>query len=106
MTAPTLVRPAYFTFPSFEVTDGPLVCELAADAGLPPDPEQAMALDVMFALDLDRKTLKGNASMAAFAFAIVASRQNLKTALLKQAALGWLFLTDQELIVWSAHEMD
>ena len=36
--------------------------------------------------------------------AIIACRQNLKTGFFKQAALGWLFITDQRLVVWSAHE--
>jgi len=35
---------------------------------------------------------------------VIACRQNLKTALFKMCALGWLFVTDQRLIVWSAHE--
>ena len=51
VTTPTLVKPAYANFPEFSVTFGPEVCELAALAGLPPDPEQALALDALFALD-------------------------------------------------------
>jgi hypothetical protein len=71
---------------------------LAADvAGFAPDPEQRMALDVMFATRPDNRA-------AAFEVAVICSRQNLKTALFQQAALGWLFVTDQRLIVWSAHE--
>ena len=42
---------------------------------------------------------------AAFEFALICARQNMKTALFKMAALGWLFITDQRLVVWSAHEM-
>jgi hypothetical protein len=68
-------------------------------AGFPPDPEQELALDALFGIDGDGRSV-------AFEFAIVAARQNIKTGLLKQAALGWLFITDQPLIVWSAHEMD
>lgn len=66
-------------------------------AGLEPDPEQAMILDGMFALD-------GRQQLAAFEVAVVVGRQNMKTALFKMAVLGWLFLTDERLIVWSAHE--
>lgn len=107
MTAPTIVKPAFFTHPEYQITFGPEVAELAARAGLPPDPEQALALDAMFAVDpTGRKTLKDNPATAAFAFGLVCARQNMKTGLLKMAALGWLFITDQELIVWSAHEMD
>jgi len=78
-------------------TLGPEVGEIAAMAGFAPDPEQQLGLDLIFALDQRRR-------LAAFEFAVVCSRQNLKTGLFKQAALGWLFLTDQMLVVWSAHE--
>jgi hypothetical protein len=62
-----------------------------------PDPEQRLGLDLIFAVDQwDRLT--------SFEFAVIVARQNLKTGLFKQAALGWLFITDQRLIVWSAHE--
>ena len=93
-----LVKPAYATFPAFEQTDGAEVADLAAMAGLEPDEQQRFCLDVMFALRPDYR-------VAAFEFAIICARQNMKTALLKMAALGWLFVTDQRLIVWSAHEM-
>lgn len=102
----TAVKPAYFNHPVYTQTFGPEVCELAALAGFPPDPEQELALNAMFALDPQRRTLSGQVATAAFEFAIVCARQNMKTGLLKQAALGWLFITDQELIVWSSHEMD
>ena len=90
-----LVKPAYATFPAFEQTDGAEVADLAAMAGLEPDEQQRFCLDVMFALRPDYR-------VAAFEFAIICARQNMKTALLKMAALGWLFVTDQRLIVWSA----
>lgn len=97
LSAPLLVEPAYQSAPPFTQTLGPEVADLAELAGFPPDPEQRLALDLMFALDAHGKT-------AAFEFCVVCSRQNLKTGLFKQAALGWLFVTDQKLIVWSAHE--
>ena len=103
---PDLVKPAYFTHPDYSQTLGPEVCDLAALAGFPPDPEQELALNAMFALDQKRRTLSGQIATAAFEFAIVCARQNMKTGLLKQAALGWLYVTDQELIIWSAHELD
>jgi hypothetical protein len=74
------------------------VAALNRDAGLAPDPEQEMALDALFAVRPDRRS-------AAFEFANICARQNMKTALLKMAVLGWLFVTEEELIVWSAHEM-
>lgn len=92
-----LVEPAYRTGPEYTETLGAEVADLAALAGFAPDPEQRLGLDLLFALN--RRGMS-----AAFEFAVVCSRQNLKTGLFKQAALGWLFLTDQRLVVWSAHE--
>lgn len=94
------VRPAYANFPEFGTTLGPEVCELAAMAGLPPDPEQELALNALFALSPDPMV------SSCFEFAVVCARQNMKTALFQMAVLGWLFVTDQRLVVWSSHEMD
>lgn len=94
----TLVKPAYLTHPPFTKTDGPEVADLAEMVGLAPDPEQRLALDVLFALGADFR-------VAAFEFAVIEARQNGKSGLFKMAALGWLFITDQRLVVWSAHEM-
>jgi hypothetical protein len=83
--------------PEFGATLGPEVAELAELVGFAPDPEQRLALDMLFAM--------GPAGKVAIRdFGICAPRQNLKTGLLKQAALGWLFITEQRLVVWSAHE--
>lgn len=98
LDAPPLIEPAFCTHPKFSKTDGPEVADLAALAGLTPDAEQAAQLDIMFALRSDFR-------VAAFEFALVCARQNMKTALFKMAALGWLYVTDQRLVVWSAHEM-
>ncbi|UGT65317.1 hypothetical protein LTT66_18275 [Nocardia gipuzkoensis] len=90
--------PAYFTHPPYVETYGPEVADLAALAGFSPDPEQEMALDVLFAIGPDGLPL-------VFEFAVIAPRQNLKTGLKKQAALGWLYITEERTVVWSAHEM-
>lgn len=99
MTAPSaaLVEPAFRSFPSFERTLGPEVADLARLVGFAPEPEQELCLDVIFALGAGGKS-------AAFEVGVAACRQNLKTGLYKQAALGWLFVTEQRLVVWSAHE--
>jgi phage terminase large subunit-like protein len=65
--------------------------------GFGPDPEQSLALDHMFAVDKRGKS-------CSFEICVICARQNLKTGLFKLAALGWLFITDQNLVVWSAHE--
>lgn len=92
-----LVEPAHKTGPEFTQTLGPEVADLCELAGFAPDPEQRIALDMIFALDQRGRS-------AAFEFAVVCARQNLKTGVFKQAALGWLFVTKQRLITWSAHE--
>jgi hypothetical protein len=93
----TLVEPAYRSVPVYTRTLGPEVADLARLADFGPDPDQEEGLNAIFAID-------DAGQSSAFEIAIIACRQNLKTALFKQAVLGWLFLTDQRLIVWSAHE--
>lgn len=93
-----LVEPAYLNVPGRVQTFGPEVADLAAMAGLPPDPEQELGLDALFAIREDGLS-------SAFEFAVIAARQNMKTGLFKMAALGWLYITEQRLTVWSAHEM-
>lgn len=95
-----LVDPAYANFPAWTETLGPEVADLCEMAGLVPDAEQRLALDAIFALGPD------NFNPAAFEFAVICARQNMKTALFQMCALGWLFVTEQKLTVWSAHEMD
>jgi hypothetical protein len=93
------VLPSYASFPIFTRTRGPEVAALSARAGLTPDPEQSICLDALFAVnDAGRSS--------AFEFGIIAARQNMKTGLFKMAVLGWLFVTNQRLTVWSAHEFN
>ena len=97
MITSELVEPAFSSIPEHTKTLGPEVADLAELASFAPDPEQRLALDAIFAMRADNK-------VAAFEAAIIACRQNMKTGLFKQCALGWLFVTDQRLIIWSAHE--
>lgn len=97
MPSATLVEPAYFTHPDYTRTLGDEVGDLAALAGLPPDPEQQLLLDATFALDH-----KGR--HAAFEVCFICSRQNAKTGFFKMVALGKAFILDRGLVVWSAHE--
>jgi hypothetical protein len=94
-----LVDPAYHVHPEWHVTFGDEVADLAASVGLTPDPEQKLALDMTFGVDRNGRSV-------AFESAVIAARQNLKTAFLQMCALGWLAITDQQLIVWSSHELD
>lgn len=99
MIVSSRVEPAFRTFPPFVKTLGPEVADICALADYTPDEDQADALDLAFALNAANKSV-------AFEVAMVACRQNIKTAFFKMCALGWLFVTDQHRIVWSAHEFD
>lgn len=92
-----LIEPAFSWTPPHVDTYGPQVADLSKLAGFVPDPEQRLILDAIFAVDEADK-------VAALEAAVVVGRQNMKTGLFKMATLGWLFLMDQRLVVWSAHE--
>lgn len=92
------VDPTFCVVPDYVDTFGPEVSELNARAGFAPDPEQELLLDALFAFGPDGKSV-------VYDFTVICSRQNLKTGFLKQAAVGWLYVTEQRLVVWSAHEM-
>ena len=96
-SALSAAAPSFHTAPDWSVTLGPEVGDLCREVGFAPFPEQQLCLDDMFAL-------KPGGKAAAFEFAILCARQNMKTGLFKQASLGWLFVTGQDLIIWSAHE--
>ena len=97
--AKRLVEPTWSTAPTYVQTYGPEVASVCAAAGLVPDPEQELGLDLIFAID-------ANARSAAFEIDVIAARQNLKTALILMAEIGWLYVTDERLVVHSAHMLD
>lgn len=91
------VEPAWSCAPEYAQTLGPEVAELCEMAGFAPDPEQRLILDAAFALTPAGKS-------AAFELGVVAPRQNLKTGVFKQIALGDIYILEVPLITWSAHE--
>lgn len=93
-----LVVPAHFNHPEIYKTRGPKVAEINRLANFGPDPEQQLALDVIFGVRPD-----GLPSCRQFC--LICARQNMKTGLFKQCALGWLFVLKVPLIIWSAHEV-
>lgn len=93
-----LVTPDHEAIPAYVETFGPEVADVCAAAGFAPDPQQQHGLNILFGIRPD-------GIPASFAFGVISCRQNLKTGLLKQAVLGWLFVTEADLIVWSSHEM-
>ena len=90
------LAPTFCTVPEWDYTLGPEVAALCDAAGYTPDANQAAILDAIFAVKDDRP--------AAFEVAVVAPRQNIKTGVLKMAAIGKLFLLQRHLVIWSAHE--
>lgn len=94
-----LVEPTWLTHPVYVETYGPEVAELNAASGVEPDPTQELLLDLTFAIN--RQALP-----VAFEVAGVGPRQNFKTAFIRMAEIGWLYVTEERLIVHSAHELD
>jgi hypothetical protein len=80
------------------LTYGPEVADVNAAADFAPDPQQQLGLDLIFAINPD-------GTPASFEFCVICCRQNLKTGLFKQTAVGWVAVLDEPDVVWSAHEM-
>lgn len=91
------VVPAKLVCPSWEFTRGPEVADLCALLGYEPMPEQEQWLDAVFAVGSDGLPAVSDACE-------IAGRQNLKTGEFAMTALGWLFITEEERTLWSAHE--
>jgi hypothetical protein len=70
--------------PDYTFSAGPEVADVAELAGLPPDAQQRLILDVLFAEQGPRP--------AVFEVDVLAPRRNLKTGTAKMASLGWLYL--------------
>jgi hypothetical protein len=90
-------RPRVCTHPQYTQTLGPIAVELSASAGLILDPWQRYILDVMCAVRADGRWV-------CFECGIVVPRQNGKGSVYEARALAGLFLFDERLIMWSAHE--
>lgn len=93
-----LIVPDYCTGPKYVETFGPVVAELCAGAGYVPDPQQQLVLDRIFAVRADGR-------VASFAVCEICCRQNLKTGVMKMAAIGWLYVLEELDVTWSTHEM-
>lgn len=91
------VPPAHLWVPEHASTSGPDAADLAESCGLVLDAEQRLAVDTLLA-----ETSTGR--WAAFEGGLVAARQNMKTATFLSIALLKLFLLQDRLTVWTAHE--
>ena len=88
--------PAWQHSPPSVGTYGPMVCDLAATVGLELDPEQRLALDLMYAHD-------ARGRLVSTEYGCAAPRRNVKTHIAKAAALADLVLFKQPDCLWSAH---
>lgn len=92
--------PAHLWVPPHVASDGDLAEQMGVQQlGFDPDPGQRLFLDAVFAVNEDGLP-------ACFEVAVIAPRQNLKTAALQEAACTWLFAEGRELIIWTAHLYD
>ncbi len=92
------VTPAFQHVPAWDFTAGPEVADLCALLGFVPMPEQEQWLDAVFAVR------SSDGLPACSDLTEIAARQNLKTGEFVMTALGWLFITKEDRILWSAHE--
>jgi len=90
-------RPRVESVPPAAESWGVDAVSLCASAGLVLDPWQAYALERMLGRRAD-------GLWSAFECALVVPRQNGKGAVLEARALAGLFLLDEQLILWSAHQ--
>lgn len=93
--------PTHFWTPDYYKSFGPDVADFCRAVGYAPDPEQELALDVIFGR-------RANGLSACFEVGAIVGRQNLKTGLFMQCLLGWLYffgdMKEMRLLVYSAHE--
>lgn len=89
--------PRIRSVPPYARTSGPDVAELAERAGLILDPWERLVLDDALGEDDD-------GLWVCFECGIIVSRQNGKGAIFEARILGGLFLFDEKLILYSAHE--
>jgi hypothetical protein len=94
---PALVEPAYHWAPPYDLTLGPVVSEFCAGVGYRPDPEQDLALNDIFAEDVDQVPVMP-------AYAVIGPRRNIKTGLEIQTAMGWLYVLEVPSVQYSAHK--
>lgn len=97
--SPDFVRPLYLAWPEYVRTFGDDVCDFAEQVGRPMDEEQRLVLRIIYSVREDD-------TPAAFEVALIAARQNLKTATFEVAALYDLYVAKSPLGVWTAHKYD
>jgi Phage terminase-like protein, large subunit len=89
--------PRILVHPESERTAGRVAVDLAFRAGLRLDPWQSLVLERSLGVDADGR-------WSAFEAGLIVARQNGKSAIFEARCLAGLFLFDEELILYSAHE--
>lgn len=100
VAAPELLgrqEPTIKSVPPSVSTSGPEVVEMATKAGLILDPWQELILR-------DAMGERPDGKWSAFESAVIVGRQNGKSAIFEARMLAGLFLLDEELVIYSAHE--
>lgn len=98
MTTVEVVRePLYRTVPDCRTSFGDLAAKVGVDMGLPPDEEQRVLLDAIFA--------EAQPEVPRYRHVcVVGPRQNIKTSTLAVAALTDLFVLGVPEAIWTAHQ--
>lgn len=91
------VEPRIAVFPPSARSAGSMAVKLARRAGLKLDPWQALVLERSLGVEADGR-------WSAFEAAVIMARQNGKSAIFEARCLAGLFLFNEELILYSAHE--
>lgn len=90
-------EPTIHVVPEYVASSGEEACAIAAEAGLDLDPWQRLVLR-------DGLGERADGSWAAFEAAMIVARQNGKGGVFEARVLAGLFLLDERLILYSAHE--
>ena len=99
-----LVPPAFHTGPQWEFTRGAEVSDFSDALGFVLDPEQRLALDVMYACTgAGTSFTTMQPRWVAMEMGLIAPRQNLKTGVLKPSVLADCLILGAPAVVWSAH---
>jgi hypothetical protein len=93
-----LILPRWSYTPPYAWTEGPEAADFATLFGFKPEPEQELILDATFAVADDGLPASSEGTT-------ICGRQNLKSAAMEMIGLYWLFVTQEPIIEWSAHEM-
>lgn len=108
---PWVQSPAFFTHPEFDYSAGYRIADFISDLRLNghpfvPDPDQRNLLAAMFAGPVGATYQSRHLKWASSTVAVVAPRQNLKTAVMQMGVLGAALILGARKIIWTAHQFN